>query len=119
MAEWDVVGGALDAVLDGAQARGWDVALDKGTFDAVSLSGGRDGDGGRLCEGYAARVRDLVRPGGLFLLTSCNWTADELVRWFAAPPDPAFAVVGAVPYRSFDFGGVRGQAISTLCFRRL
>ncbi|KHO00826.1 uncharacterized protein MAM_01604 [Metarhizium album ARSEF 1941] len=110
-AEWDILGGAYAGVLAGEQAGGWDVVLDKGTFDAVSLAGRR------LCGLYPGRVAPLVREGGILLVTSCNWTEDELADWFAGAG--CFAVAGRVGYRSFSFGGVKGQTISTLCFRKL
>ncbi|RYP71677.1 hypothetical protein DL771_004628 [Monosporascus sp. 5C6A] len=138
-------------LLTDAQEAGWDVVLDKGTFDAVSLSaeeeeedggGGGQGEGRsegarggaattRACEAYPRRVLPLVRPGGLFLVTSCNWTEDELRRWFlgddavvASTTDAAttkegkeewgFEQVGRVEYPSFSFGGVKGQTISDM-----
>lgn len=115
-AVWDV----LDAPyapepLSGAQREGWDVVLDKGTFDAISLSEKRDNQGRRICEGYKERVVRLVRPGGLFLVTSCNWTEEELEGWFG---QGGFVKVGRVRYPSFSYGGVKGQTISTLCFQR-
>lgn len=64
----------------------------------------------------------LVREGGLFLVTSCNWTEEELEAWFGeGSPDVEggrFVRVGKVKYPSFSFGGVKGQTISTLCFQR-
>ena len=137
--EWDIIGGPTGAVLDGAQRQGWDVVLDKGTFDAISLSDEHDARGRRLCEGYRGRVLELLRPGGLFLVTSCNWTEEELTTWFARggePPaaaaaaittttttttggeDGAFKVTGRVQYRTFSFGGAKGQTISTMCFKK-
>ena len=121
---WDVLHGPLSAVLDGQQAAGWDVVLDKGTFDAVSLSA-EAGTG--ACEAYGARVARLLRHGGVFLVTSCNWTEAELAAWFeGARADPAgeeegekpgrLRRVGSIKYPSFRFGGVQGQTISTLCF---
>lgn len=113
-----------DVLLDGAAGppgygagAAWDVVLDKGTFDAVSLSGGRDAGGRPACEGYGARVAGLLRPGGLFLVTSCNWTEEELCGWFE--PGGALRRVGRVEYRSFSFGGAKGQTITTLCFARV
>ncbi|KAJ9130327.1 Protein-lysine N-methyltransferase EFM4 [Pleurostoma richardsiae] len=123
-AEWDVLAGAYPSVLNGAQEAGWDVVLDKGTFDAISLSEERDSaTGRRICEGYRARVVRLVRPGGLLLITSCNWTEAELKAWFEGGGDGEaeggrFEHVGRVEYPSFSFGGVKGQTISTLCFAR-
>lgn len=126
-AEWDVLRGPLQVALNGPQANsGWDVVLDKGTFDAVCLSPEQDAQTGRrVCEGYRARVLRLLKPGGLFLVTSCNWTEDELRSWFeGADADSevdaagGLVTVGSIQYPSFEFGGAKGQAISTLCFQK-
>jgi SAM-dependent methyltransferase len=108
-----------------AAAAGWDIVLDKGTFDAVSLSGERDAQGRRICEGYGERVLQLLRTGGIFVVTSCNWTEKELRNWFEAKTE-ALPVTGAklrlagrIEYPSFSFGGVKGQTISTLCFEKV
>ncbi|KAB5570603.1 methyltransferase domain-containing protein [Coniochaeta sp. 2T2.1] len=125
---WDVLAGPLDAVRSetnshngDASTAGWDVVLDKGTFDAVSLSSQRDGAGRRICEGYRDRVLQLLRPGGVFLVTSCNWTEAELKGWFEEGGRSEMGrlrQVDRVEYRSFSFGGVKGQTISTVCFMK-
>ncbi|KAG6365030.1 hypothetical protein INS49_006636 [Diaporthe citri] len=122
-AEWDVLRGDYGVVLSQAQGGGWDIVHDKGTFDAVSLSDEADARGRRVSEGYKARVVRLVRPGGLFLVTSCNWTEAELQGWFGegsadVEGGGSFVRVGRVEYPSFSFGGVKGQTISTLCFQK-
>jgi SAM-dependent methyltransferase len=119
-AEWDIIGGAYRDVLSGEQSHGWDVVLDKGTFDAISLSDQRDEQGRRLCELYPGRIVPLVRKGGIFLVTSCNWTEEELTNWFVTKDtaEGGLVIAGRVEYRTFSFGGVKGQTISTLCFRR-
>lgn len=117
--EWDVIDGSFETVLNGEQAEGWDVVLDKGTFDAICLSDEKDSQGRRLCEGYRDRVLQLTKKGGIFLLTSCNWTETELKSWFERGDRQGFEVAGRVEYRSFSFGGVKGQTISTLCFRKV
>ena len=71
---------------DWASQNQFDVVLDKGTFDAISLhpdqekakQEGRDGPRER----YVEAVREMVNPGGLFLITSCNWTQEELMQSF-------------------------------------
>jgi hypothetical protein len=106
---------------------GWDLVLDKGTFDAISLSGERDGQGRRICEGYGARVLQLLRTGGLFLVTSCNWTEAELKEWFdgktwaeaGTETGARLRLAGRIAYPVFSFGGVKGQTISTLCFEKV
>ncbi|MCJ1359435.1 MAG: hypothetical protein MMC33_009437 [Icmadophila ericetorum] len=94
---------------------GFTVVLDKGTFDAISLSEEVDAAGRRVCEGYRERVEKLVAKGGLFLVTSCNWTEEELERWFT---DGDLDVYGKIKYPTFKFGGQTGQSISSLCFRK-
>lgn len=126
-AVWDVLTGPLDAVLlrdDAGDPMGWDVVLDKGTFDAVSLSDERDTRGRRICEGYRERVLSLLAPRGMFLVTSCNWTEAELKGWFeggeSEGEDAArLKEMGRIQYPSFSFGGVKGQTISTLCFMKI
>ncbi|KAL8360296.1 hypothetical protein RB601_007326 [Gaeumannomyces tritici] len=135
-AQWDVLGGALDGG-GAARAGSWDVVLDKGTFDAVCLSADVDAaTGRRRSERYRARALRLLRPGpgGLFLVTSCNWTDAELRAWFEGGGgdgdgdgggdddvdghvvDGRFEFAGRVEYPSFSFGGAKGQTISTVCF---
>ncbi|OHW90891.1 s-adenosylmethionine-dependent methyltransferase [Colletotrichum incanum] len=120
--EWDVLNGPWETVLNGPQTQGWDVVLDKGTFDAICLSDDKDAQGRRICEGYRGRALRLVRPGGLLLITSCNWTEEELKAWFEGPANEGdagrFVAVGKVEYPSFTFGGAKGQTISSLCFQR-
>lgn len=119
--EWDVLNGPFDE--NTIPAGGWDLVLDKGTFDAVSLSGERDGHGRRICEGYGERVVQLLRNGGKFLVTSCNWTEPELKVWFEGTNKGEgkgrLRQVGRIDYPSFSFGGVKGQTISSLCFEKV
>jgi SAM-dependent methyltransferase len=109
--EWDILSQEPGAWLDG----GFDVVLDKGTFDAICLSQDTDAAGRRVCEGYRERVEPLVRPGGRFLITSCNWTEEELRAWFEGG---AFNFAGKVKYPSFTFGGKTGSSVVTLCFQK-
>ena len=123
---WDVLNGELvDLVGEGEGDGGveWDVVLDKGTFDAISLSSEvRESDGKPISEGYGERVVGLMKEGGIFLVTSCNWTEGELKAWFEADEYEEggrrmrLRQVGRVEYPSFSFGGVKGSTISTLCF---
>jgi hypothetical protein len=113
---WDVMSeDPAGAVLEGSNKKGWDVVLDKGTFDAISLSEERDASGRRMCEGYKERVVPLVREGGILLVTSCNWTEEELVAWFQGDE---LDCVDTIKYKTFSFGGRKGQTISSVCFRK-
>ena len=111
-AEWDIMEEeAGDWMVEG----GFDVVLDKGTFDAISLNEEEDEHGRRICAGYRERVERLIKRGGRMLLTSCNWTEGELREWFESEE---FEVKGRIEYPKFTFGGKDGQSISTLCFQR-
>ena len=113
---WDLMSAEPDGVvLEGTNENGWDVVLDKGTFDAISLSEEKDANGRRMCEGYKERVVPLVRGGGILLVTSCNWTEEELVAWFQGDE---LEYLDTIKYKSFSFGGRKGQTISSVCFRK-
>jgi len=99
----------------GQEEEGFGIVLDKGTFDAISLSGEVDAGGRRVCEGYKGRVEGLVRRGGYLLVTSCNWTEGELRGWLEGGE---LVFHGRIGYPSFAFGGRTGQSISSVCFRR-
>ena len=68
-------------------AETWDLVMDKGTFDALALS--RDpveGTGGQLpSRVYPQRIARLVKPGGFFLITSCNFTEEEIKSRYTKP----------------------------------
>jgi SAM-dependent methyltransferase len=62
----------------------WDLVLDKGTFDALCLSQEVVKERGARLPSvvYPEQVAKLVKPGGFFLITSCNFTEEEIRhRW--------------------------------------
>lgn len=109
---WDILHQAPDPSWNSS---GFDVVLDKGTFDAISLNEEVDAEGKRMCEGYREKVEAVVKKGGLVVVTSCNWTEEELGEWFEGGE---LEKVGRLEYPIFKFGGSTGQSISTVCFRR-
>ena len=100
---------------------GFDIVLDKGTFDAISLAS--DAKDTRVCERYPNTVRHLIRKEGFLVVTSCNWTEEELVMWFTGAggvnAQDRFVVWGRVEYPRFRFGGQEGQGVCTVCFQRV
>ena len=103
---------------------GFDLVLDKGTFDAVSLSSERvltrDGKERRICEVYPEKVVKMIKNGGYLLVTSCNWTEDEVCRWFTTGEGVKGILVlfGKLEYPKFMFGGQEGQGVASVCFKR-
>lgn len=119
----------FDIIKDSATSANWwidggfDIVLDKGTFDAISLSSETcttsDGVELRICELYPRKAVDMVRPGGFLLITSCNWTVDEVIKWFTRGSLCAeLELFGTIKYPSFEFGGQKGQGVASVCFRR-
>lgn len=95
----------------------FDAVLDKGTFDAISLSAETDTQGRRICETYRDAVVPLIKENGFMVITSCNWTKEEVVAWFVAD-DGVLEVFDEARYPSFTFGGQTGQSVCTIVFRR-
>lgn len=59
--------------LAGQDEDGWDLLLDKGTYDAIAL-GEKDESGRSPVAGYPVRVARLLKKGGFFLITcECVW----------------------------------------------
>ena len=94
----------------------FDVVLDKGTFDAISLMAA-NADGLHPCDVYRQNVVPLVKAGCFLSITSCNWTKDELIEWLA-PDGGELSYYGEAKYPTFTFGGQTGQTIVTLTLRK-
>lgn len=102
---------------------GFDLVLDKGTFDAISLSSDTidiDGEVVRVHEAFPRIAVSLIKPQGFILITSCNWTEEEVVRWFTTGKGVAgeLDVFEKISYPVFEFGGHKGQGVASVCFRR-
>ena len=111
--------------------------LDKGTYDAILLSP-QDSKG--KGETYVKHVALLNRPGGIFLITSCNWNKEELVTAFSSCMHifpvfllvlswreiyfakfsflPDFQLLDQIPYSQISFGGKTGSTVTSVAFRR-
>ena len=101
----------LDSELVSAEFSGrFKIVIDKGTFDAVSLSENSLRDRER----YVASVATMLQPGGIFMITSCNWTESELIKHFSA----AFSLLETVPTPTFTFGGKTGKSTTFCIFNK-
>ncbi|EKM58274.1 uncharacterized protein PHACADRAFT_90671 [Phanerochaete carnosa HHB-10118-sp] len=95
---------------------GWDLVLDKGTFDAIAL-GEKDVEGRSPADGYPSRIGQVVKPGGYFLITSCNFTEDELKAKFTTT-GTGLRYHSRVPWPTFSFGGQSGNVYATVAFQK-
>ena len=96
----------------------YSVILDKGTYDAICLNPQQP-----LIEcktKYQSFIIKNLRSGGYFLITSCNWTREELMNQFVSDEDAKFLeFVDEIPTVSMTFGGKTGNNVTSLIFRRL
>lgn len=80
----------IDIIKDNLEGASWvpnggfDIILDKGTYDAISLSKELLENGKRIYEIYPRKVSAVLKRGGLFIVASCNWTEDELKQKLTA-----------------------------------
>ncbi|XP_029466470.1 EEF1A lysine methyltransferase 2 isoform X2 [Rhinatrema bivittatum] len=90
---------------------GFDICLDKGTFDAVSL----DPDNAmEKREQFVMSLSHALKTEGFFLITSCNWTKDELIHQFRE----GFEFLEELPSPKFSFGGRTGSSVTVLVFKK-
>ncbi len=91
----------------------YDVCLDKGTFDAISLRPDISQTDAR--EKYFTNVVKLLKSeDSIFILTSCNWTTSELKALSAN----YLKALESIPTPSFMFGGKAGNVVSIVVFAK-
>lgn len=91
----------------------FDVVHDKGTYDAVSLCPENPKEKRTL---YLATVEKLLRTSdSLFVITSCNWTEEELIVSFGEK----FVKYHTIPTPTFKFGGKVGSVVTSVVFKNV
>jgi len=91
----------------------FDVVHDKGTYDAVSLCPDNPKEKRAL---YLTTVDKLLRTAdSLFVITSCNWTEEELEASFA----DKFVKHHTIPTPTFKFGGKVGNVVTSVVFKKV
>ncbi|EPQ54329.1 S-adenosyl-L-methionine-dependent methyltransferase [Gloeophyllum trabeum ATCC 11539] len=94
----------------------WDLLMDKGTFDAIALME-RKPDGTIPRSKYSKRVASILKPGGHFLITSCNFTEEELKTEFLVA-ETGLEYHSRIQHPTFTYGGKTGSIVSTVAFRK-
>ena len=86
------------------------ICHDKGTYDAVSLM-----EGAKVKRAlYTKNVASLMEEDGLFIITSCNFTEDELITSFGG----VFVKHELIPTQVFRFGGKTGNVVTSIVFKK-
>eukprot|EP00158_Paraphelidium_tribonemae_P003171 Partr_v1_DN25934_c1_g1_i3_m68573 putative Methyltransferase-like protein len=112
----------MDILNEATDEHKFDLILDKGTFDAITLKPENEldlkqrGDPEAINK-YKIALRKLLKcNGGRFLIASCNWTVDELQQIFVDDTMRLLTPSNLYVASSFTFGGQTGSPIAVLVF---
>lgn len=96
----------------------YDILLDKGTLDAIALNQDPlyDFEGKIGMEVYASQVSKLMHENSILLITSCNFTEEELIKIITSDSSNNLSVWDKIDYPSFQFGGQKGSTICSIAF---
>ncbi|XP_058154155.1 EEF1A lysine methyltransferase 2 isoform X1 [Dasypus novemcinctus] len=90
---------------------GFHICVDKGTFDAISLN---PDNAIEKRKQYVKSLSKVLKVEGFFLITSCNWTKEELLNEFSE----GFELFEELPTPKFSFGGRSGNSVAALVFQK-
>lgn len=98
----------------------YDLVLDKGTFDAIALNQTPIEEFGNKvgAQIYASQILRLMHKHSVLLITSCNFTEDELVNLITEQNTNLLSAWDKIEYPSIMFGGKKGSTICTVAFRK-
>lgn len=88
----------------------FDIVIDKGTFDAICLNPSVS-DIKHLQESYVSYILESLKENGYFIICSCNWTKEELLKHFSK-----LNLVDEILSPSMTFGGKEGNRVTCLVF---
>lgn len=66
-------------------------------------------------EKYIEHLHRLTTTNGLFIITSCNWTENELTAAF----DGRFKMHACIPTPTFKFGGKVGNVVTSVVYQKI
>lgn len=89
----------------------FDIVHDKGTYDAISIHPDNPAE---KRAAYITHLHEITSENGLLILTSCNWTEDELCKSLATK----FIKQILIPTPTFKFGGKVGSIITQIVFKK-
>ncbi|CAH0757677.1 unnamed protein product [Diatraea saccharalis] len=82
---------------------------DKGTYDAIGLNPDKPRENRMK---YIDQVYEMMENNALFIITSCNWTEQELIKQFSEK----LKLKCVIPTPQFKFGGKVGSVVSSVVF---
>lgn len=103
---------AADILECESQSEDYDFIIDKGTFDAICLNPCSSIPDSR--SKYIRFVINAMKQSAHLILTSCNWSKEELLVHFCGH----FVLVDEVSSPTLTFGGKQGSRVTTLIFKK-
>lgn len=89
----------------------FDIVHDKGTYDAISLHPENPAE--KRAQ-YIDNLYNLTSKQGLLILSSCNWTENELCVSLSGK----FELYKTIPTPTFKFGGSVGSVVTQVVFKK-
>lgn len=86
------------------------------TFDAIALTPSDDASIPHPTTVYPHRIAHLLAKDGVFLITSCNFTLDELKIKFGEESKTGLHFLESIDRPTYTFGGSTGSTITTAAF---
>ncbi|VBB29707.1 unnamed protein product [Acanthocheilonema viteae] len=103
----------IDLLNEAINLGKFDAVLDKGTWDALSLSVDRNC---RLKK-YKANICKTLKSHGFLIICSCNYSRDELEKQFSGEE---LRFLEEIPSKNiFEFGGRKGSTTTCVVFQRM
>lgn len=113
------VEGTLELVVDDItdtklEPHSFELGFDKGTYDAILLAPGDEKERAERLGKYRKCVHLLMKLDTVayFVITSCNFTKDELIKQF----EDTFVYHSHLEYPVMMFGGAKGSTNATVIF---
>lgn len=121
---------ALHARQTSEEPLKYDILFDKGTFDAICLNEDKS-----MRTRYISTIVSLMKDTSYFVITSCNWTQQELLQMFEPlstpesrsaehaelaalqPSGTCLKMFKSLKHPEFSFGGRSGSTVATLAFK--
>ncbi|KAI4470621.1 protein-lysine n-methyltransferase mettl10 [Holotrichia oblita] len=99
-----------DIIDENIKLSDFDVILDKGSYDAISLSFNAKENRNK----YIENVHKILKATGILIITSCNWTQEELIEQFKTH----FDLKECIPTPEYKFGGKVGNIVTSIVFKQ-
>lgn len=90
----------------------FDIVHDKGTYDAISLHPDNPAEKRST---YIQHLHDITSDNGLLILSSCNWTENELCTSL----NGKYQLYKQIPTPTFKFGGTVGSVVTQIVFKKI